>query len=275
MNVFNDLIKFSDFLDYFRQDYGKPSSVISMPKPDENDLTDDILIPLVTSNFIMLDFDSMCKDADFYPKKNKIECNRPSTVDALYYRFLNVNKLELFLVEFKSFDFNWDKDRDYNASLNKVLRKLNEIELDDYTQKGIDRLNSIRDSYGNTIEFSLRLKPYESLFVVLPKLYDEYCKKNNISLDEKLDLYNLFKGDSCIIKLFILGKTNKDLNKAYLGKLGGLLEKQYRRLDYVNVLSPHDHRECFAWEFDFIANLLDTCDKNEDTIKSLNKINIL
>lgn len=275
MNVFNDLIKFSDFLDYFREDYGRPSSEISMPKPDENDLTDELLIPLVTSDYIMLDFDSMCKDANFYPKKNKRECNRPSTIDALYYRFLNEDKLELSLVEFKSFDFSWDKDRDYNASLNKVLNKLKEIELDDYTQKGVDRLNSIRDIYDNTIEFSLRLKPYESLFVVLPKLYDEYCQKKNIPLDEKIDLYTLFKGDSCIIKLFIVGKRNNDLNKAYLGKLGGLLEKQYQRLDYVNVLTPHDHRECFAWEFDLITKLLDICDKNEDTIKSLNKINIL
>lgn len=71
MNVFNDLIKFSDFLDYFREDYGRPSSEISMPKPDENDLTDELLIPLVTSDYIMLDFDSMCKDANFYPKKIK------------------------------------------------------------------------------------------------------------------------------------------------------------------------------------------------------------
>lgn len=39
----------------------------------------------------------------------------------------------------------------------------------------------IRDIYGNTIEFSLRLKPYESLFVVLPKLYDEYCQKKEYS----------------------------------------------------------------------------------------------
>ena len=271
MNINNDLLKFSEFLDFYREEYGKPSYEISMPQPEDEYEEDVELIPLVESDYIMLDFDSMCKDADFYPKKTLDECNRPSTVDAIYYRFLNENQLELSLVEFKSFDFDWDKDADYNASLNKVLNKLEELELDSRTQKGVERLNSIRDSYGNTIEFSLRLKPYESLFVVLPKLYEEYCELKNISNEDKLNLFNLFQGDLCIIKLFIVGRKNDDLNKAYLGKLGSLLEKQYARLDYVNVLTYHDFRECFPNEFDSITILLDMVDKDKDTIKSLNK----
>lgn len=268
-----DLLNFSEFLDFYKEKYGKPSSEISMPKPDDEDEQCVDLIPLVESNYIMLDFDLMCKDANFYPKKTKEECNRPSTVDALYYRFLNENELELSLIEFKSFNFDWDKDRDYNSSLNKVLNKLedDEYNIDNFTQLGIDRLNSIRDSYGNTIEFSLRLKPYESLFVVLPKLYDEYCVLKNVPDEEKLNLYTLFQSDSCIIKLFIVGKQNKDLNKAYLGKLGSLLEKQYKRLDYVNVLTPHDFRECFPNEFDSITILLNMFDRDKDTLKSLNK----
>lgn len=272
LEVNENILKFSKFLDFFRDDYGKPSWEISMPKPDDEEDKNDELIPLVESDYIMLDFDLMCKDADFYPKKTKEECNRPSTVDALYYRFLNQNQIELTLVEFKSFDFDWNKDADYNSSLNKVLKKLEEVELDERAEKGVERLNSIRDTFGNTIEFSLRLKPYESLFVVLPKLYDEYCQLKDIAEEEKLNLFNLFQDDSCIIKLFIVGSQNEDLNKAYLGKLGSLLEKQYRRLDYVNVLTPHDHRECFPNEFDLITLMLDMCDKSEDTLKTLNKL---
>ena len=153
-----DLLNFSEFLDFYKEKYGKPSSEISMPKPDDEDEQCVDLIPLVESNYIMLDFDLMCKDANFYPKKTKEECNRPSTVDALYYRFLNENELELSLIEFKSFNFDWDKDRDYNSSLNKVLNKLedDEYNIDNFTQLGIDRLNSIRDSYGNTIVFTFK-----------------------------------------------------------------------------------------------------------------------
>lgn len=272
MNVNNDLIKFSKFLDYYKDDYGKPSWEISMPNPEDEDEICDDLVPLVKSDYIMLDFDLMCKDANFYPKRTKEECNRPSTVDALYYRFLSENKLELTLVEFKSFDFDWNKDADYNASLKKVLDNFDGIKLDSSTQKGIERLNSIKKTYGNTIEFSLRLKPYESLFVVLPKIYDEYCMIKSISKEDQLNFFNFFQSDLCMIKLVVVGQKNEDLNKAYMGKLGSLLEKQFRRLDYVNVLTPHDHRECFPDEFDLITLMFDMCDKSEDTIKSLNKI---
>ena len=61
--------------------------------------------PLIKSDYPMLDFELMCQNADFYPKRNKEECNRPSTVDALYYRILSENHLELTLVEFKTFYF--------------------------------------------------------------------------------------------------------------------------------------------------------------------------
>lgn len=262
--VINDtILKFSKFLDYYNKNYGKPSSEIS--------ISDNKKEPLVKSDYNMLDFDSMCRDAEFYPKENKEVCNRPSTVDALYYR-LNEEILEFYLVEFKSFYFNWDSAKNYNSSLNKVLNKLNEIdEIDSITRIGMKQLENIRDNYGSTIEFSLRLKPYESLFVVLPKIYDEYCQKENITDDEKLDLYNFFKSDLCEIKLIIVGKKNPkgDLSKANLGKLGKLLEKQYRRLDYVNVLTKHRYRECFEWEFDLITLNLNKTEKKY--IKTLNK----
>lgn len=268
-----DLInKFTQFLDYYRNQYGKPASEISKPKPNDETGQSIDLSPLVSSDYIMLDFDSMCADANFYPKRNKDECNRPSTVDALYYRLIEEDKIEFYLVEFKSFDFDWRSNSDFNSSLNKVLKKIQDSndKIDNRTQIGINRLNNIRETYGNTIEFSLRIKPYESLFVVLPKIYDEYCQKKGIKEEAKIDLYEFYKSDSCIIKLIIVGKKNENINKAYLGKLGGLLEKQYMRLDYVNVLTPHDHRECFEWEFELIAELLDLSDKTG--IRSLNNL---
>ena len=70
-----DILKFAEFLDYYKQKYARPSCDISLPKQTGN--------PLVSSNYLMLDFDAMCRDANFYPKK---ELNRPSTTDAIYYR---------------------------------------------------------------------------------------------------------------------------------------------------------------------------------------------
>ena len=130
-------------------------------------------------------------------------------------------------------------------------------------------LENIKNKPGNSIEFSLKLKPYDSLFVVLPKLYEEYCDEKNIPETERINLYNLFKSDLCTIKLFIVGKRHgNDLTKAYNTKLGSSLEKQFKRLDFVNVLTYHPQRLCFENEFDSYANQLKL--HETDNLKSLN-----
>ena len=273
MSIHEDIVKFSDFLDDYREDYANYSSEISKPKPNDEDYDEKKLEPLVSSNYIMLDFDAMCDDAEFYPKVpyvKKEDTNQPSTVDALYYRVLEEKKIQFFLVEFKTFNFDWNSSGDYNSSLNKVLNAVDSENIDEKTKKAIGRLNKIRGTYTYSVEFSLRLKPYESLFVVLPKIYEEYCEKKNIPKEDRLDLYAFFQSDLCDIKLIVVGKANGHLSKAYNGKLGNKLEKQYRRLDYVNVLSPHRFRLCFDSEFDKITDFLES---NEDeTIRSLNKL---
>ena len=59
-----------------------------------------------------------------------------------------------------------------------------------------------------------------------------------------------------------------DTTRAYNGKLGNTLEKQYKRLDFVNVLKQHPQRLCFEREFDTYANKL-RLDEHENLI-SLN-----
>ena len=247
----------------------KPAQKISIPRPGDEGYDPNKLKPLVNSNYILLDFDEMCSDADFYPKKTKKDCNRPVSVDGVYYRILSENKIELSLFEFKSFNFKWNSEGDYEASLKKVQDKLKKCGLDNKTRQGLQRLEKIKKTLGSTIEFSLRLKPYESLFVVLPKLYDEYCDEKNIPENDRIDLYNLFKSDMFIIKLFVIGKSNKkNKSSAYVGKLANTLNKQFKRLDFVNVLTPHPQRLCFEWEFDRYAHNLQLNEKKN--IKSLN-----
>lgn len=267
LNVNENILKFSKFLDSYKDNYGKKSSEISIPDPNnEDDNYVDKYIPLVSSDYIMLDFDSICKDADFYPKSNKKKCNRPSTVDALYYRIINESKIQLFLVEFKSFYYEWDSYGDYVSSLMKIICNIPGDNINDMYTLGINRLNSIRKTFGNTIEFSLRLKPYESLFVVLPKIYDEYCYENNIAENDKLNLNDFFKSNFCDVILFIVGKSSDDSSKDNLGKLGNTLNKQYKRLEFVNVLSTH--KLFVESDFDDTAEVF-----KEDEMKTIKSLN--
>lgn len=269
-NMNEDILKFSDFLDFYKQDYRKTSHEISMPKPTDSGWYEEgeELAPLVESDFLMLDFDSMCDDANFYPKRPKKFLNEPSTVDALYYRIVAEDKMEFFLVEFKSFYFDWNSTGDYNSSVDKIFRNLIYCNINDDLITGINRLNSIKNIFGSTIEFSLRLKPYESLFVVLPKIYEEYCGIKNIPFDDRIDLYDFFKSELCDIKLIVVGKKTDNAPKDYLGVLGNILDKQYRRLDFVNVLIHHKDRLCLNDDFDKLTVILKKYEPN--TIKSLN-----
>ena len=118
----NNISKFAEFLDYYKENYVKSSREISIPHPDDEDnIGNKELTPLVTSDYPMLDFDSMCRDANFYPKRNLKECNRPSTVDGLYYRILDKNELELYLVEFKTFYFTWNNEKYFNSAMKNGL----------------------------------------------------------------------------------------------------------------------------------------------------------
>lgn len=260
-----DIQKFAEFLDYYKQKYARPSCDISLPHQKSNQSAK----PLVSSKYIMLDFDAMCRDANFYPKTNKKDINRPSTTDAIYYRIPNENNIELSLVEFKTFSFTWEHKLYYTSAVNKIRKRLNSCGQTSESQKGLDMLDNIKDKLGNRIEFSLKLKPYDSLFVVLPKLYEEYCDNEGIPESERINLYDLFKSNLCTIKLFIVGKRHgNDPTKAYNTKLGSTLEKQFKRLDFVNVLSYHPQRLCFENEFDWYANQLQLHEK--DNLKSLN-----
>ena len=270
MSVNSDILKFSKFLDYYKPKYCKTSSEISIPKPDDSGIyeEDEELIPLVKSDFIMLDFDSICDDANFYPKRPKKFLNEPSTVDALYYRIIDENKIEFFLVEFKSFYFDWNSAGDYKSSVDKIFKNIIYCDINDELITGINRLNSIKNIFGSTIEFSLRLKPYESLFVVLPKIYEEYCSSNSIPMNERIELYDFFFFFLCDIKLIIVGKKTDNTTKDYLGILANVLNKQYRRLDFVNVLIPHKNRLCLNDDFDKLT--VDLQKDETKTIKSLN-----
>ena len=263
-----DILKFSKFLDHFKVNYSKPSFEISMPKPNEDMFYGDENIelePLVNSDFIMLDFDSMCDDANFYPKESKEVLNEPSTVDALYYRVLNNVKIELFLVEFKRFYFDWNTVGDYCASLKKISRNIPYESINYELDFGLNRLKKIKNNLGNTIEFSLRLKPFESLFIVLPKLYEEYCSTKNIPFNQQIDLYDFFRSDMCDICLIVVGNetgnTYRDNNKT----LGSTLKKQYSRLGFMNILT---YELYLTNHFEEFAKALK--ESEPKTIKSLN-----
>lgn len=257
-----DIQKFVDFLDSYKSNYLDSISNISKPRLDNSDecRVESNLYPLVNCEKNMLDFDTMCCESKYFKKDNI-----PHTVDALYYQVDDEGDIFFYLIEFKGAKLDWDHEKqisllekDIKDTLDNIKNsfewddnKLNEYFDDSWY--GINyKLSNLRKYTRNKVESSLILKVFESLYVTLPSLYEEYCS-NRLKIDpnyEPLNLIEFFMSDLCYISLFIVGKfgnennadiLDRDENKSrFYGKLMcHKLRTQYYRLKkyYPNILS--------------------------------------
>ena len=111
--------------------------------------------------------------------------------------------------------------------------------------KYYDRLKRVYNSYGDELAFKLRLKPFETLDLALPNVYKDYCNKNSISDEDKIDLSDFL---SNIKKVYIVVAISDNHNPAAdrVGSYRFLLRKPFDRLkelglfDMVEIM---DHNE--------------------------------
>ena len=233
---------FVEFLDSYKEDYLDSITEISKPREDSNSnlcRVESDLGPLIKSEINMLDFDTICCESSFFQKNN-----RPSTVDAIYYRITQDGKLILYLVEFKGSNLNWDNERSfkeletYETAIESLVKKElieNDIDLnlDEHYLEIHRRIESLCNTNVNKIEFSLRLKAFESIFMVLPSIYKEYVESNG-DLEEEFhasDVLEFFESPFCEIHLLVVGKTYSENKSKENGKLlSNKVHKQFSRL---------------------------------------------
>lgn len=233
------MISYEDFTDFLLEftksdsKYYDTVSELSWPK-DENGNKDENGSPLIPDcPFKMLSLDDICKGCSKFDSYNL-----PSTTDALWYNQKDDGTLVLYFIEFKWHDLNTLKDESSYVD-------------DDVT-------------------FKLRLKPFESLFIVLPALFEEYCEKNDngdfIYLHDflktcEIKVYsfvsNFFRRDGGIQGQLDWGKNPK-MSKAknhlkrsrtigHRGSIGNTIYNQYKRLELSPLIDFADifSRTCF------------------------------
>ena len=71
----------------------------------------------------------------------------------------------------------------------------------------------------------LKLKPLESVFVVLPKIYEEYCKENDIKEEDRVKDISYFLRNDLYTELIIVGKNFKNVSNSHLYYRGCLSVK--------------------------------------------------
>ncbi len=210
---------FTDFLEKLQEmnpKYYDTVSELSWPK-DENGEKDYERDPLIRSGYRMLSLDDICKGCSKFDSYNL-----PSTTDALWYHVKDDGGLVLYFIEFKWHNLNRKKDETSCDQIDVVCK--------------------------------LRLKPFESLFIVLPKVFEDYCEKYNKNFTGLNDFLK-----TCEIKVFTFVDVfdRKDLklknrgnkykyrltNIKVMGKkgsIGNTVWKQYKRMELNSLIDFAD-----------------------------------
>lgn len=235
----NDLSieEFVDFIKSYKK-YYLPITEISAPKKNNKVDKENALVK--NDNFFMYSLDDMCKSVDKFK-------NRPTSMDALYYK-IHEDNFSLYLIEFKGHNFEEIKTKDTMVdNIDSVISNIsNKSEV---SKQDIRDLENFRKYYVNKeIGLNSRLKIFESLFIVLPVLYEEYCKNNNI----KIKNIKKFLNDSVTNVFFVSRDFNDPKNKRnnksknhinYLrfngkrGSIGFNIKLQCERMMMVNLIS--------------------------------------
>ena len=164
----------------------------------------------------------------------------PSTVDGLY---LNFDKkhliLSLYFVEFKGSKLSGQTFTNYFKE--NILPLTDEQCGDNDKYCPIEKLNKralekMLDAYSDKISNNLKIKPYESLFIIFPKICEEYAKSNDLEYSVG-DFYSflLTKIRRHLIVVYKSGKNHINDEKT----IAADIKDKYRVLKNNGILTDY------------------------------------
>lgn len=234
---FEDLLNFyknqDNFPDHARKSFDKFSEVSKSEGEYKCSLIDD--------DNCIFDLDNMCWNSHL-KRNGQVKGNRPSSVDALYF----VND-RLYLIEFKgTYNFTLDLEE----IIDKCIEKLDDSDL-------INALNSIKNRYDDEILCNLKIKPSDSLFLTLPKIYKYYCEKMGFDYNKDEFLLWLLKVPKRLYVVFLNDAYESERNESksykYL-RMDNKLQRRYAPFKELanmenSILTQDEFKDEFMKEF--------------------------
>lgn len=194
--------------------------------------------PLIENDFKMYSLDEMCWDCELlkeYP---------PKTTDALFFKESLDGNFTLYIIEFKFHDFNKPNAKDMLKIMESDVKK-----SDCASDKFKNNFRKIKNYYGDRVEFSLILKPIESLSVVIPALYEQYCIDNDMpQKDIRTFLDNVKKKLIVFISNYD-DKRKHNKSKQRVQTMGVGVENNYRRLKKGNIIDYYEIYPSFKFSY--------------------------
>ena len=202
---------------------------------------------LIENDFEMISLDDICFDLFSGD-------NRPRTTDALWYKE-EKGKLTLYIIEFKFYDILTSISK---STINTLCKQVNDMnnryritsggeKKKMFNQKFFDDFEKVKSHFGDTAEFSLKMKPIETLIYVLPELYKDYkghgdekdadkCRNFLKEIEKKYYLF-LIRGSSNARYLHA-NKRNESRERNFARGSG--LHKQLVRFKNAKIIDGYD-----------------------------------
>lgn len=193
---------------------------------------------LINNDFKMYSLDEMCWDCEL------LEEDTPKTTDALWFKESLDGELTLYIIEFKFHNFNNPNTKDMLKSMAKNVKK-----YDCVSDEFKNNMNKVKNYYGDEVEFSLILKPIESLFVVIPTLYEQYCIDNDIPQKDIRSFLDNVKKKLIVFVSHYDDKKKHNKSKQRIQTMDVGVENNYRRLEKGNIIDYHNIYPSFKFSY--------------------------
>ena len=215
--------EFIEFLESFKDDERYYGSITEISKSKVGK-------SLIINDFEMYSFDEMCQDCKL------LKNNTPKSTDALFYKFNESGNLVLYIIEFKFHDLNKpDNKLKLDALVDHVVFERNRGSKcfnNDFYKKII----SVNKTYGDDVEFSLRLKPVETIMVGLPALYEEYCSKHDLYPKDIRSYLNNIDKELFVFVSYYRQVRVENRSRNHVKSMGSILHQQYERLKFARII---------------------------------------
>ena len=217
-----------DFIDFIKSHEKFYKKITEISKNKYGDI-------LIENDFRMYSLDEMCWDCEL------LQENTPKTTDALFYKPNTNDKLSLYLIEFKFHNFN---DPNAKKMLEKISKDVNNKKSGNkyncLSPKYKKYLKKINNYYGDDVEFGLVLKPIESINVVIPALYEQYCiEKGCPQKDIRKYLEENVEKKVIVFVSHYDDNEEPDKPKERLQTMDIDLRENYERLEQGKIIDNH------------------------------------
>ena len=226
--------EFISFLESFKNNKKYYDTITEIAKPIYNNGSKGK--SLFYSSFKIYSLDDMKHDCKLFKH------NFPKSTDGIYYKVTKDGDFDIILIEFKGIDFSVDS----SSFIKNIKENLLDLKNSDDCPKikkspfDFDRVlnnfNFVENRYGDSVEYGLYLKIFETIYLTIPTIYKEYCKNNGLEVKD----IDRFLRDHQIDNYVFVASNSRNPSQDYNNNLSSRFNKYSKKLIKGGIIDNSD-----------------------------------